>query len=67
MINSLKKNNEIVDLYNLDILTENTEDLEKELNLDSIIFEIDDDNDNGPKTLDDFKELFYKYMSQFDS
>lgn len=65
MINSLKKNNEIVDLYNLDILTENTEDLEKELNLDSIIFEIDDDNDNdnGPKTLDDFKELFYKYMS----
>lgn len=63
MINSLKKNSEIVDLYNLDILTEDTEDLEKELNLDSIIFEIDDGNDNEPKTLDDFKELFYKYMS----
>lgn len=63
MINSLKKNSEIVDLYNLDLFTEDTEDLEKELNRDSIIFEIDDDNDNGPKTLDDFKELFYKYMS----
>ena len=63
MINSLKKNNEIVDLYNLDVLTEDTENLEKELDRDSIIFEIDDDNDNEPKTLDDFKELFYKYMS----
>ena len=63
MISSLKKNNEIVDLYNLDILIEDTEDLEKELNRDIIIFEIDDDNDNEPKTLDDFKELFYKYMS----
>lgn len=63
MINSLKKNNEIVDLYNLDILTEDIENLEKELDRDIIIFEIDDDNDNEPKTLDDFKELFYKYMS----
>lgn len=63
MINSLKKNSEIVDLYNLDLFTEDTEDLEKELNRDIIIFEIDDDNDNEPKTLDDLKELFYKYMS----